>query len=149
MLYKYVSVYHTYTLYKPHVHRRSQDGQGAMALPNFSEYPVILRFKRQHLKQNAVARLISNILTHPNFGLAMPLRTYTYLNSCFIWVRLGFLWTKDEQAARLRTVAERFSIGGLCVCAGMAWHSKNWQNLHWFNSVSRFNLGGLEFCLEG
>jgi len=32
---------------------------------------------------------------------------------------------------------------------GVAWHSKNWQNLHWFNSASRFNLGGLDFCLEG
>jgi len=39
MLYKYVSVYikyyMTYTLYKPHVHMRSQGGQRAMAPPNF------------------------------------------------------------------------------------------------------------------
>ena len=67
MLYKYVSVYITYTLYKPHVHGRSQDGQGAMALPNFLEYLIILCFKRQYIKQNTVAHLKSNILTHPKF----------------------------------------------------------------------------------
>jgi len=38
-----------------------------MALPSFLEYLVSLCFKRQYLKQNAVARLKSNILTHPKF----------------------------------------------------------------------------------
>jgi len=38
-----------------------------MALPNFLEYLVISCFKRQYLKQNIVARLKSNILTHPKF----------------------------------------------------------------------------------
>ena len=37
-----------------------------------------------------------------------------------------------------RTVARKFSIGGLCVFGGGlwvvwgAWHSKNWQKLNWF-----------------
>jgi len=31
-----------------------------------------------------------------------------------------------------RTVARKFSIGGLSVCAGCAWHSKNWKNSNWF-----------------
>jgi len=45
-----------------------------MALPNFLEDLVILCFKKEYLKQNTVARLKSNILTHPKFwaGLATP-----------------------------------------------------------------------------
>jgi len=38
-----------------------------MVLPNFLEYLVILCFKRQYHKENTVARLKSNILTHPKF----------------------------------------------------------------------------------
>jgi len=37
-VYKYVftrSIYITYTLYKPRIHRRSKGEKGAMALPNF------------------------------------------------------------------------------------------------------------------
>jgi len=36
-----------------------------MALTRFLEYLVSLCFKSQYLKQNTVARLKSNILTHP------------------------------------------------------------------------------------
>jgi len=31
-----------------------------------------------------------------------------YLNSFFIWVKLGFLWTKDEQAADSEPSLESF-----------------------------------------
>ena len=51
---------------------------------------------RQHLKQNTAARLKSNILTHPKFWACHCHCARKHLNSCFIWVRLGFLWTKDE-----------------------------------------------------
>jgi len=46
-----------------------------------------------------------------------------------------------------RTVARKFSIGGLCFSAvgfGFvrgAWHSKNWQNLNWF-VVFHFSIWG-------
>jgi len=39
-----------------------------MTLPFFLEYLVILCFERKYLKQNTVARLKSNILTHPKFS---------------------------------------------------------------------------------
>ena len=49
--------------------------------------------------------------------------------------------------ALARTVARKLLIGGLCdsagvlcVCAGGAWHSKNWQKSTDY-SVSRFNFG--------
>ena len=71
ILYKYVSVYTkyyiTYTLYKPYIHRRSQGGPRSHGPSKFLEYLVILCFKRQYLKQNTVAQLKSNILTHPKF----------------------------------------------------------------------------------
>jgi len=74
ILYKYVSVYIkyyiTYTLYKAHIHRRSQGGKGArggQGLSKLLEYLVILCFKRQYLKQNIVAQPKSNILTHTKF----------------------------------------------------------------------------------
>ena len=69
ILCKYISVhimyYITYTLYKAHIHRRSQWGPRRHGPSKFLEYLVILCFKRQYLKQNTVARLKSNILTHP------------------------------------------------------------------------------------
>jgi len=37
---------------------------------------------------------------------------------------------------------------GLCVSAGVAWHSKNWQNFRWY-IVSCFNLGGLGALFGG
>ena len=71
MSYKYVSVYMKYLRYiyvnKPYVHRRRQGEQEAMDLPHFLEYLVISWFRRKYLKQNTVARLKSNILTHPKF----------------------------------------------------------------------------------
>ena len=47
--------------------------------------------------------------------------------------------------SRLRTVAGNFSIGELCVCAGGLDILKIDKNSTY--SISRFNLGGLEFCL--
>jgi len=42
-------------------------GAGAHDLPNFLENLVILCFKRQYLKQNTIAHLKSDILTHTKF----------------------------------------------------------------------------------
>jgi len=90
------SIFITYALDKPHVRRRSKVGAGGHGPSKFLEYLVSLCFKRQHLKQNTVVRLKSHILTHPKI-LGMPCHcARKYLNSCFIWVILGFLWTKDE-----------------------------------------------------
>jgi len=47
----------------------------------------------------------------------------------------------------VRTVARKFSIGGICVCARGLDIIKLTKILIY--SVSRFNLGGLELCLGG
>jgi len=65
-----------------------------MALTNSLECQVILCFKREYLKQNTVARLKSNILTHPKFWASLA--TAHVFKLFLIWVRLGFLWAKDE-----------------------------------------------------
>ena len=65
-----------------------------MAFTSFLEYPVILCFKREYLHQNTVARLKSNIMTHPNFWAGLA--TAHVFQLFLIWVRLGFLWAKNE-----------------------------------------------------
>ena len=45
-----------------------------------------------------------------------------------------------------RTVARKFSIGGLCVCTG-GLDIMKLTNTPLIYSISRFSLGGLEFCL--
>jgi len=70
----------------PHVHTRSQ---WAVALTKSLEYQVNLCFEREYLKQNTVARLKSNILTHPKFWAGFA--TAPVFHFFKIWVRLGFL----------------------------------------------------------
>jgi len=46
---------------------------------------------------------------YPPKILGMPCHcARKYLNSCFVWVRLGFLWTKDEKAADSERSLESF-----------------------------------------
>jgi len=46
----------------------------------------------------------------------------------------------------IRTVARKSSIGAFTFVQG-AWHSKAWQNIHWF-ILSHISIrGGLEHCL--
>jgi len=91
-----------------------------MALRNFLEYLVMLCFKRQYLKQNTVARLKSNILTHPKFWAGYATAHLQVFKFLFHLGKIGLLVDKRLISSRLRTVTERFSIGGLCVCAGVA-----------------------------
>jgi len=79
-----------------------------MTLPSFLEYLVSLCFKRQYPKQNTVARLKSNILTYPKFWAGHTTAHVCVYNYCFIWARLGFLWTKDEKAADSEPSLESF-----------------------------------------
>jgi len=111
-------------LYKPHVHKRSQGGHG---LPKFLEYLVILCFKRQYLKQNAVPWLKSNILTPPNFwaGHASTAHVSTVYKLLFHWGKIGLLVDKRWLSSRLRTAARKLSIEGLDIL-------EIWQKLHWF-----------------
>jgi len=64
-----------------------------MALPNFLEYLVILCFKRQYLKQNTVARLKLNILTHPKFW-AGHATAHVIFKFLFHLGKIGFLEDK-------------------------------------------------------
>ena len=74
--------------YKPQVgYMRVARGEEGHGPAKFLEYPVILCFKRQYLKQNIVARLKSNILTHPNFWAG---------HAKFHLGKIAFLLAKDE-----------------------------------------------------
>jgi len=44
---------------------------------------------------------------------------------------------------------ESFQQGGFAFVRGRAWHSKNWQKLHWFIVFHASIWGGLQLCLGG
>jgi len=88
-----------------------------------------LCFKRQYLKQNTVAQLISNILTHPKIWAG---RATAHVFQLLLHLgKIGLLVDKRRISSRLRTVARKLSIGGFAFVRG-TWHSKCWQTLHRF-----------------
>jgi len=89
------SIYIAYTLYKLHLHRRSQRGRGPWPLQ-------IFRISSHFVLSEAVSQTkycCSPKIKHfdPSKNLGWPCHcARKYLNFCFIWVRLGFSWTKDD-----------------------------------------------------
>ena len=96
-----------------------------------------MRFEKRFSKQDSVIRLKSNILA--------PLKFMGWLRH---WISY-FLNAKFCRPTWLlrRTVARKSSIGGLDVCARVAWH---WNlTIIPLIYVSYFNLEGLDLYLEG
>jgi len=65
-----------------------------VALTKSLEYQVNLCFEREYLKQNTVARLKSNILTHPKFCAGFA--TAPVFNFFLNLGKIGLLVAKDE-----------------------------------------------------
>ena len=74
------------TLYKPHVHRRSHGDKWPQTSQIFriSSHFVL---RRQYLKQNTLAHLKSNILTHPKFWSG-----HATAHVCQLLFHLGKIW---------------------------------------------------------
>jgi len=104
----------------------------------FEVRDVLIVFVASHSKKRLASgsNWAALFWKQPSRQLA-SLRVERSAGLCFNFIRssimFGVVLFLCSISSASRTVARKFSIGGLYVRAGegVAWHSKNWQKLHW------------------